>query len=108
MINLLWKIHRFFFPNSYKVHSFTYYIPAPPKRKTGYREREFDQNFFQILNQGYDLVDLKTQSNPGIEQSGLWVVLIVRERRPGQKAPAFDEIQFDQEEQIEGLYQIND
>lgn len=108
MINLLWKLHRVLFPNSYKLHSFTYYIPAPPMRKSGYRETEFDQNLFQFINQGHDLVDIKPQSNPGVDQSGLWVLVLVRDRRPNQKPPVFSDFDQKESETIEGLYQIHD
>ena len=34
------------------VKTFTYFIPTPPKRKSGFREREFDKIMHGILSEG--------------------------------------------------------
>jgi hypothetical protein len=44
--------------------TFTYFIPAPPHRKTGYREVEFDKIMRGILESGFELESLATQTTP--------------------------------------------
>lgn len=62
----------------FRIQTFTYYVPAPPPRKTGYREKEFDSLFYQFMSRGYELIDLKTVPHTGVNQCGMWVVLMVR------------------------------
>jgi hypothetical protein len=98
-------------PNLYKTQSFTFYIPSPPARKVGYREKEFDKIFYTFINSGYQILDFKTQTNSGQQHSGMWVIFIVRSTN-SQAAKLnlqdeLDGLDFE-EEQIEGLYQIND
>ena len=57
--------------------TFTYYIPAPPHRKSGYREREFDKIMQGILQTGFEIESLQTQSAGG-ESGGLFVVAILK------------------------------
>lgn len=42
--------------------TFTYFIPAPPQRKTGYREIEFDKIMRGILETGFELESLHTEN----------------------------------------------
>lgn len=58
----------------YAVRTFTYYIPAPPVRKTGYQEREFDSLTGYILSLGFELLDFQMQSHSNPNQSGLWIL----------------------------------
>ncbi|OFZ25846.1 MAG: hypothetical protein A2381_11195 [Bdellovibrionales bacterium RIFOXYB1_FULL_37_110] len=54
--------------------TFTYFIPAPPERKTGYREKQFDKIVFELLNnKGYEIISIHTQNCH--QQSGMWVIL---------------------------------
>lgn len=62
------------------VKTFTYYIPAPPHRKSGYREREFDKIMQGILTSGFDLLDLQVQAVGGDENSGLFLVALLKAR----------------------------
>jgi hypothetical protein len=62
----------------FKIQTFTYYVPAPPPRKTGYREKEFDSLFYQFMNRGYEVVDFKTVAHTGANQCGMWIILLVR------------------------------
>jgi hypothetical protein len=48
--------------NLKQIKTFTYFIPAPPNRKTGYREKEFDKIMNGILQSGFEILDLQTQS----------------------------------------------
>ena len=56
------------------TQTFTYFIPAPPPRKTGYREREFDTLFSLIASLGGVNFHLTTQSVSGAGQ-GMWVIV---------------------------------
>lgn len=60
-----------------KVRSFTYYIPAPPERKNGYQEKEFDQIFDHLMSLDFDILDFKTQAYAGEKSSGMWIVCIL-------------------------------
>jgi hypothetical protein len=55
------------------VKTFTYFIPSPPKRKSGFREREFDKIMHGILSEGHELIDWNTQSVEG----GVYMVFIL-------------------------------
>ncbi len=76
--NFFRQIKSFFRPTPYRLQTFTYYIPAPPQRKTGYREKEFDKTFYSFINQGYDILSMSTQSHHGPQGSGMWVIYTVR------------------------------
>lgn len=70
------------------IKTFTFYIPAPPHRKSGYREREFDKIMQGILGSGFELLDLQTQSVGGPDNSGLFIVTILKAK--DQKAFKLD------------------
>lgn len=55
--------------------TFTYYIPSPPARSTGYQEKEIDNLTQKIVSLGFDIVDIKVQSNASSENTGMWVIL---------------------------------
>lgn len=57
------------------VQTFTYFIPAPPARKSGYREKNFDSLTNQLSEMGFDIVDIKTQTLSSKEQPGLFIIL---------------------------------
>lgn len=60
--------------NLKEVKTFTYFIPAPPHRKNGYREKEFDKIMHGILQSGFELIELKTQ---GME-NGMFVIALLK------------------------------
>ncbi len=64
--------------NKFSVQSFTYFIPSPPLRSTGYREKQFDQLLSAYLAEGFDLLDIKTQAISKNDSAGMWVLCIVR------------------------------
>lgn len=67
-----------FFKNKYfATRTFTYYIPAPPSRKTGYQEREFDAIVNYIASLGFELIDFKLESHNEHDKSGMWIVCIL-------------------------------
>lgn len=71
-------ISRLLGQSSGKIQTFTYYIPAPPPRKSGYREKEFDKIFYQFINRGYEVLNCHTTAHTGPQQSGMWVIFTVR------------------------------
>lgn len=58
----------------YGTKTFTYYIPAPPFRKNGYQEKEFDHLIDHINKMGFKLIDFKLSSHASEEKSGMWIV----------------------------------
>lgn len=76
--NIIYRILRVFRPSLFKIQSFTYYIPAPPRRKSGYREKEFDKTFYYFINLGFDIIDYKTIGHNSDKQSGFWVCFLLR------------------------------
>lgn len=68
-----------------ELKTFTYFIPAPPTRKNGYREKEFDKIMQGILQSGFELVDLQTQAMG----TGLFIVALLR--APNKKVAKLDE-----------------
>lgn len=68
-----------------ELKTFTYFIPAPPHRKNGYREKEFDKIMHGILQSGFELVDLQTQAM----DSGMFVLAVLKV--PNKKIGKLDE-----------------
>ena len=60
------------------IQSFTYFIPSPPSRKTGYREKQFDKVFYEFVNKGFEVLSVHTQSNPSADSPGMWVLVTVK------------------------------
>lgn len=54
--------------------TFTYFIPAPPHRKSGYREIEFDKIMRGIIECGFEIETLETQSS----QNGIFVLALLK------------------------------
>jgi hypothetical protein len=83
MSQLFTSLKRFytaiFKQNQFKIQTFTYFIPAPRPRKTGYREKQFDKLFYQFINLGYKILDFKTQQcMSGQDTSGIWVIFVLQ------------------------------
>ncbi len=68
-----------------ELKTFTYFIPAPPHRKNGYREKEFDKIMSGILQSGFELQELKTV---GME-NGMFIIAILNV--PNKKIAKLDE-----------------
>lgn len=93
----------------FKIQTFTYFIPAPPHRTSGYREKQFDKFFYEFINQGYEIIDFKTSTISGQNSSGMWLIFIVR---PTNESTNELNLDFDlktpaQENSVEGLYYIH-
>lgn len=56
------------------IKTFTYYIPGPSQRKSGYREKEFDKIMQGILGLGFELVSLQTSTLP----HGVMIVVVIK------------------------------
>lgn len=54
--------------------TFTYFIPSPPSRKSGYREIEFDKIMNGILGSGFELVSLQTETT----NTGIYIVTVLK------------------------------
>lgn len=100
----------------YKMQSFTFFLPAPPPRATGYREKNFDKLFFEFINRGYKIINFTTQATTsGEKHSGMWIVCLVQATNPEAEKLNLDDMFMDQlknktqvKEEIEGLYYIDD
>jgi len=87
------------------VESFTYYVPAPNKRDTGYREKEFDRIFTDFINRGYQIIEIKVVSSSDQQQSGFWFICIVESLSSNKREELISPDEGEKEqEQIEGLY----
>ncbi|MCK5882190.1 MAG: hypothetical protein KAG61_00765 [Bacteriovoracaceae bacterium] len=106
MSRLLFRFIRIFFPEKFKVQTFTYYIPSPPKRAKGYREKEFDRVLFNLLNDGLELLSINTEK----DNYGMWVIATVRALRPNLVLNLEKDysVGIDTNEEIEGIYYIQD
>lgn len=80
--NLLNKIGISSEDNSQKIQTFTYFIPSPPRRDTGYREKQFDKEFYEFINKGYEIISINTQQSSDINKSGMWFICTVRSKNP--------------------------
>jgi hypothetical protein len=105
----------FGFKKNYKIQSFTFFIPSPPARSTGYREKQFDKLFYEFINKGYHILNFKTEASTGEKNSGMWIIFIVQALNSEAEALNLDEILLDSlknktqvKESIEGLYYIDD
>lgn len=100
---------------NYKIQSFTFFIPSPPARSSGYREKQFDKLFYQFINKGYRILNFTTEASTGEKQSGMWVIFIVQALNKEAEALNLDELFLDsikdkalRKEAIDGLYYIDD
>lgn len=99
----------------YKIQSFTFFIPSPPPRSTGYREKQFDKLFYEFINRGYEIMHFSTESCSGEKHSGMWLVFVVKAlNAEAEKLNLHDEFSEQLKssakvkEEIEGLYYIDD
>ncbi len=75
--NIILFLKKILIPNR-KIQTFTYYVPSPPKRKFGYREKEFDRAVYQFINRGYKIINIQAIQNNGVDYSGMWVIFTVK------------------------------
>jgi hypothetical protein len=82
----------------YVIKSFTYFIPSPPPRKSGYREREFDNLLEKILNSGFEVINSNIE-HCNNEKGGMWVHYVLGALTKEAAALNLDEIE---------IYDVND
>lgn len=61
-----------------KLSTFSYFIPAPPSRKTGYQEKELDTVLNFILSKGFSINKISTESITTENGAGVWVFTILQ------------------------------
>ncbi len=100
--------------NGFKMQSFTYFIPSPPARSTGYREKHFDKIFYEFINRGYEVKSLTTQASTGDKHSGMWVICLVQATCKEAELLNLNEIFSEQfkapsssSSEVEGLYYLD-
>lgn len=106
----LYSILRVINPRLFPYVTFSYYIPAPPKRTSGYREKEFDRQLFSYIQAGHRLVSLQCQSHNTEVASGVWMVATLQSTIP-RKNLLLEDNQFAEAEEnceVDGLYYIKD
>ncbi len=106
MIKLIKKFLRG--SNHYKIQSFTFFIPSPPPRSTGYREKQFDKLFYEFMGRGYQLISINTEQSTGINQSGMWVICIVQAMNDQANKLNLDDFSLNNSDAVEGLYYIDE
>lgn len=95
---------------SFKKQTFTYFLPSPPARSSGYREKQFDKFFYEFINRGYKILDFKTQASNG----GMWIIFLLEATNKASEELDFNDIiaqindKNSVKSEIEGLYYIDD
>ncbi|MCO4755020.1 MAG: hypothetical protein KC478_11105 [Bacteriovoracaceae bacterium] len=86
-----------FFTNTeqFPIKSFSYYLPAPPKRKSGYQEKEFDRIIDHLREKNYELIDTKIHSHNCDDHGGIWIFCRLR---PLTRIASNQEINIDYQE----------
>ena len=100
----------------YRMQTFTFFIPSPPGRASGYREKQFDKLFYEFINRGYKVLHFTTQaSSAGEKHSGMWVICLVQATNSEAEKLNLEDAFIDQlkgkaqiKEEVEGLYYIDD
>lgn len=101
---MLKKFKNLFVRQRFPIQTFTYYIPGPPERKSGYRESQFDRDFYSFINKGYEIISINLVPHHSGKQSGMWYVATVRalnadaaqlDLGAGFNAPKDDEIEYE-------------
>lgn len=98
----------------YLAKSFTYYLPAPPKRKTGYREKQFDKIFNIILSHGFAVESVNTVAHTSSNGNGMWLHFLLRPLTQQAHQMDLDQLLASEESAnldasiIEGIYPLND
>jgi hypothetical protein len=103
---LFWTIfkRKSFGKKYHSLQTFTYYVTAPPTRSTGYREKEFDSLFYQFINQGYDIIEIKTIPHAGQKQEGFWIVCLVGALNENSAHLNLEEFEIPQTEELYDLH----
>ncbi len=104
--------------HKFRQRTFTYFLPSPPDRNTGYREKQFDRILGELLKLDFEIEDFKLSSLSAQKSSGVWLVFVLRPQT--EKANALNLDQFQDElssklsldsktqNEIDGFYYIKD
>lgn len=101
---MFWPFHlwrKVWYKEEFKIQTFTYYIPAPPPRKSGYREKEFDKIFYEVVNKGFEILNVQTQSHTGANSCGMWVIFTLRATNQKAQELDLDELSSSVHEQVD-------
>lgn len=106
---LLSLVKKAFLKNEKKqiTRVFTYYIPAPPARKVGYREKEFDQVINYICDHGHKLLDITTAPHSQDERAGVWAICRFQTLTEDAKQFNFDFEYRDIASEVQGTIQMD-
>lgn len=63
------------FKRQYQSKTYTYFIPAPTQMIKGYREKQADRLTNAILEQGFQLKSITTESISTESLRGMWIIL---------------------------------
>lgn len=74
------KLGKIIKNNKKVVFTYTYYIPAPPKRGQGYREKQFDKLIEEIVNLEIEIINIHCQSHESGQGSGMWALCLLKGR----------------------------
>lgn len=82
MKSLLKNFTSFLAKKETSTRTFTYYVPSPPKRNTGYQEKEFDKVFEKHFgkNSNRKVLSITTEQQYDNEKSGLWIICLYEEK----------------------------
>ena len=106
---------KFLFTPKYKTRLLTYFLPAPNHNIKGYRERQLDHIINSILDQGFRIEQLHTESLSSTQTAGgMWLIFQLRplsafaERLDINRLMEEIETSLSQptNEHVEGLYSI--
>lgn len=105
-------LHKALLPGSYKIQTFTYFIPSPPNRKTGYREKKFDSITQVIMSNGFKILNINCQTLSTEKASGMWVTMTIRPNNIESISidlnSLIDDLEnISQETEVEGVYQLD-
>lgn len=100
----------------FKMQTFTFFIPSPPARSSGYREKQFDKLFYEFINRGYKIINFTTQaSSAGEKHSGMWIICLVQATNAEAEKLNLEDIMVEKlknasqvKEEVDGLYYIDD
>lgn len=76
---------------TYKIQSFTYFIPAPKQFSQAYQEKQFDKIFYKFINRGFKILDIKTEQCSSPSGSGMWIIFIVQAKNEESSKLVFEE-----------------
>ncbi len=118
MLGSIYKYLRIKLGKQTDYQIFTYFIPGPPQRKSGYREKEIDCLFEQLQKAGFAITNITTQALNSSDQPGLWVIAklfpLTKEAKklavqdfPQDSSSASQVKTEDQTSAVEGIYYID-